>query len=247
VEAFRTYQFEIRNRVAAFLLQEGVFTPISDQLMVYVRSRDTDGTLHGILVEDERQTNSQATILAESGRLVANGNVPRVLLLHGSREEIDHKSGRLNVLTFDQDTVDLESSNRDEATRFRDVNEMTMHELLHPDMNVTLARDVGKLAVEAHRRLTQPLTVLSFTLAALVSVLTGAFSRHGNIVRPAAAVAALVALLALGLAVSSLATRNMGLIPLIWLDAILPGVACAWALFAPPLRRPLPAASPLAA
>jgi lipopolysaccharide export system permease protein len=233
VEEFRAYQFEIRNRVAAFLLQEGVFTPISDQLMVYVRSRDTDGTLHGILVEDERQTNSQATILAESGRLVANGNVPRVLLEHGSREEIDHKTGRLNVLTFEQDTVDLESNSHDEATRFRDVNEMSMRELLHPDPATTLPRDVGKLAVEAHRRLTQPLTVLSFTLAALVSVLTGAFSRHGNIWRPAAAVGALVTLLALGLAVSSLATRNMALIPLIWAEAILPGVGCAWALFWP--------------
>jgi len=239
MEEFRAYQFEIRNRVAAFLLQEGVFTPISDQLMVYVRSRDTDGTLHGILVEDERQTNSQATILAESGRLVANGNTPRVLLEHGSREEIDRKTGRLNVLTFEQDTVDLESNNRDEATRFRDVNEMSMHELLHPDPATTLPRDVGKLAVEAHRRLTQPLTVLSFTLAALVSVLTGAFSRHGNIWRPAAAVGALVALLALGLAVSSLATRDTALIPLIWAEAILPGMGCAWALFWPLAPRPL--------
>jgi lipopolysaccharide export system permease protein len=241
VEEFRAYQFEIRNRVAAFLLQEGVFTPISDQLMVYVRSRDTDGTLHGILVEDERQTNSQATILAQSGRLVANGNIPRVVLEHGSREEIDRKTGRLNVLTFEQDTVDLESNNRDEATRFRDVNEMSMHELLHPDQATTLPRDVGKLAVEAHRRLTQPLTVLSFTLAALVSVLTGAFSRHGNIWRPAAAVGALVALLALGLAVSSLATRDTALIPLIWAEAILPGVGCAWALFWPLAPRPLAA------
>jgi lipopolysaccharide export system permease protein len=241
MEEFRAYQFEIRNRVAAFLLQEGVFTPISDQLMVYVRSRDTDGTLHGILVEDERQTNSQATILAQSGRLVANGNTPRVLLEHGSREEIDHKTGRLNVLTFEQDTVDLESNNRDEATRFRDVNEMSMHELLHPDPATTLPRDVGKLAVEAHRRLTQPLTVLSFTLAALVSVLTGAFSRHGNIWRPAVAVGALVALLALGLAVSSLATRDTALIPLIWAEAILPGVGCAWALFWPIAPRPLAA------
>jgi lipopolysaccharide export system permease protein len=234
VEEFRAYQFEIRNRVAAFLLQEGVFTPISDQLMVYVRSRDTDGTLHGILVEDERQTLSQATILAESGRLVANGNTPRVLLEHGSREEIDRKTGRLNVLTFEQDTIDLDSNTHDEATRFRDVNEMSLRELLHPDPNTTLPRDLGKLAVEAHRRLTQPLTALSFTLAALVSVLTGAFSRHGNIWRPAAAVGALVALLALGLAVSSLATRNMGLIPLIWVEAIGPGVVCAWALFRPP-------------
>ncbi len=50
--AFREFQFEIRNRIAAFLLQEGVFTQVSDDLTVYVRSRDPDGTLHGILVDD---------------------------------------------------------------------------------------------------------------------------------------------------------------------------------------------------
>ena len=43
--AFREYQFEIRNRLAAFLLQEGVFTSVSDDMTVYVRSRETDGTL----------------------------------------------------------------------------------------------------------------------------------------------------------------------------------------------------------
>ena len=247
VEEFRTFQFEIRNKVAAFLLQEGVFTPVSDQLMVYVRSRDTDGTLHGILVEDERQSNSRATILAENGRLVATGNTPRVQLEHGSREEIDRKTGRLNVLTFDQDTVELESGKGAESMRFRDVNEMTMHELLHPDMSVVLPRDVGKLAVEAHRRLTQPLTVLSFSLAALVSVLTGTFSRHGNIWRPIAAVGGLVGLLALGLAVSSLATRHMSLIPLIWIEAILPGLACAWVLFAPHFLQGAPEAPPAGA
>ena len=46
----RQFQFEIRNRLAAFLLQEGVFTPMSDDLTVYVRGRDRDGTLRGILV-----------------------------------------------------------------------------------------------------------------------------------------------------------------------------------------------------
>src|SRR3981189_3386312 len=34
--SFREFQWEIRNKVAAFLLQEGVFTSISDKLVVYV-------------------------------------------------------------------------------------------------------------------------------------------------------------------------------------------------------------------
>ena len=64
--SFREFQWEIRNRLAAFLLQDGVFTPISDKLMVYVRSRDPDGTLRGILVDDARDPAVHATILAES-------------------------------------------------------------------------------------------------------------------------------------------------------------------------------------
>ncbi len=232
-EAFRRYQFEIRNKIAAFLLQEGVFTPVSEDLTVYVRKRDRDGTLHGILVEDDRQKDNRATILAESGRLVPTSGAPRVELENGSREEIDRKTGRLDVLTFAEDTIDLDSGNKENGQRYRDVNEMSLHELLHPDPAVTPARDFGKLAVEAHRRLTQPLTSVSFTLVALASVLTGSFQRHGNVARPAAAVLVLVLLLAAGLAVSSLATRDMALIPLIWIEAVLPGVAASLMLFLP--------------
>jgi lipopolysaccharide export system permease protein len=232
-EAFRRYQFEIRNKVAAFLLQEGVFTSVSDQLTVYVRSRQRDGTLHGILVEDDRQADSRATILAESGRLLAIGNSPSVLLLNGSREEIDRKTGRLDVLTFAEDTIDLATANKGDEQHLRDVNEMNLDELLHPDPNTVRPQDIGKYVVEAHHRLTQPITALGFTLVALASVLTGGFRRYGNVVRPAAAIGVMVALLASGLAVSSLATRNVDLMPLVWLQVILPGLCAAVLLYAP--------------
>ncbi len=233
--AFKEYQFELRNKVAAFLLQEGVFTAISDQLTVYVRSRDTDGTLRGILVEDDRQSNTRATILAESGRLVAEGNTPRVLLENGSRQEIDAKTGRLDVLTFAEDTVDLASSGRGEdAQRMRDDSEMSLHELLHPGPD-TQGRDAGKFLAEANRRLTQPVTALSFALVALLATLTGSFRRAGNFWRPLGAVLAMVGLMALGLTAQSLATRHASLVPLIWAQAVLPGLASAWVLFRPRL------------
>ncbi len=143
--AFREFQFEIRNRIAAFLLQEGVFTPVSDDLTVYVRKRDPDGTLHGIVVDDARQKNAHATILAERGRLVEIGGVPRVLLFNGSREEIDHQTGRLNVLTFAQNTLDLAQS-KTEETRLRDPTEMSTDELLHPAPGVVADRDLPQVA-----------------------------------------------------------------------------------------------------
>ena len=216
-----------------FLLQEGVFNPISDDMTVYVRSRDVDGTLRGILVEDTRQKNSRATILAETGRLVEGPNGPAVLLQNGSREELDKQTGRLNVLTFAQNSVDLSQNSKGDEVRYRDVNEMSMDELLHPERSALNARDAGKFLVEASRRLSGPWTAASFAIVGLVSVLTGSFRRHGNVLRPLTAVLGIVGLLALQLAVANLAARNTMLMPLVWVVAIAPGLAGAWVLFAP--------------
>jgi lipopolysaccharide export system permease protein len=241
LSAFREYQWEIRNRMAAFLLQEGVFTPVSDDLTVYVRSRDPEGTLRGILVDDARQKNSHATILAERGRLLDGPVGPRVLLINGSRQELDRQTGRLNVLTFGENTIDLSQTAKNDI-RVRDMSEVSVHDLLHPTPEVLAnARDAPKWFAEAHKRLATPLTAGSFALVALLSVLTGGFRRHGGIVRPLAAIAAVVVLLALGLAVGNLAARDNALVPLIWVQAVAPGLVCGWLLLGPrlwPERRP---------
>ena len=234
---FRTFQFAIRNRMAAYLLQDGVFTPVSSQMTVYIRNRATDGSLRGILVEDDRQPNARATILAERGRIVTDPDgTPEVLLFDGSREEVDRTTGRLDVLTFAQNTISLTNTDRDAGAQFRDSAEMTIPELLHPNPRTTLARDRGKFAVEANRRLSAPLTALSFAAVALLSVLNGRFSRHGNVLRPLVAIGAIVALLAAGLLIQNLAARLPALVPLIWLHAIAPGVVSLAFLYAPELR-----------
>jgi lipopolysaccharide export system permease protein len=230
---FREYQFEIRNRIAAFLLQEGVFTQVSDNLTVYIRTRDPDGTLRGILVDDARQPNAHATILAERGRLIPSAGAPRVLLENGSREEIDRATGRLNILTFAENTIDLDQGTKADEQRFRDSTEMSLGELLHPDSTGVPERDWPKLHAEAHRRMSAPLTALDYTLVALVSVLMGGFRRHGGVLRPIGAILSVVGLLALGLAAGNLAARDSALVPLIWLHAVVPALVCAWVLFMP--------------
>lgn len=242
LSAFREYQWEIRTRMAAFLLQEGVFTQVSDAMTVYVRSRDPDGTLRGILVDDARDKSAHATILAERGRLVEGQNGPRVILFNGSRQEIDHQTGRLNTLTFQQNEIELADANKEEGVRAADMSEVSLHDLLDP--HPLIARDIPKWIAEAHKRLTGPLTTISYASIALLAVLTGAFRRHGGLLRPLAAIGAVVALLALGLAAGSLAARDNALIPLVWLQATLPGFVCLWLLLGPQLiaaLRPGPA------
>jgi lipopolysaccharide export system permease protein len=231
---FKQFQWEIRNRLAAFLLQDGVFTPLSDKLTVYIRSRDPDGTLHGILVDDARDPTAHATILAERGRLIEGRTGPRVLLLDGSRQEIDHQSGRLDMLTFRQNEIDLADATKDDTARPADMSEVPLSALLDP--HPYFERDRPKWLAEGHKRLTAPLTTLSYALVGLFSALGGMFRRHGGVARPLVTVGAMVGLLATGLAFGTLAARDNSLLLLMWVHAMVPGIICAWMLFGPRLR-----------
>ena len=232
--AFRQYQWEIRNKVAAFLLQEGVFTPISDKLVVYVRSRTPDGALRGILVDDARDPTLHATILAETGQLMEGSHGPRVLLERGSRQEIDRKTGRLNILTFTENEIDLAEAGGTEGARPVDMSEVTTADLLNPIR--AQERDAPKWIAEGHRRLVEPLTSITYALVALVAVLTGPFQRHGGFLRPLFSVLAVVMLVAMGLTINGLAARDTALVPLIWARALLPAAVAAAMLFGPEFR-----------
>lgn len=231
--AFLEFQWEIRNRVAAFLLQEGVFTQVSPDVTVYIRSRQQDGVLRGIFVDDGRDKNAHSTVLAETGRLVEGASGPEVVLFNGSRQEIDPRTGRLDVLTFRQNVINLATANSGDAARPADMNEVSLGQLLNP--RAATARDAPKWVAEAHKRLTTPITAIAYTLVALASVLTGTFRRHGSLLRPLAGVGTVVGLLALQLLCQNLAARNNAFIPLVWIEAIAPGLICAWILFGPAL------------
>jgi len=234
--AFRNYEFEIRNQIAAFLLEPGVFTPVADKVTVYVQSRGADDSLAGIIIEDARDPASPATILARTGQLEVTTQGPVVLLQDGSREQVDPRTGRLDVLTFQRNIVSLAQAAKSAEMDVTDSSEAPMAELFHPSDSLTRAEQ-SKWLVEAQRRLSTPISVLGYTLIGLFAVLGGVFRRHGGWLRPAAAVVAVTMLVALSLGVDNLAARSTALLPLIWLTVIAPAVCAGVLLFAPPSWR----------
>jgi lipopolysaccharide export system permease protein len=259
--AFRAWQFEIRNELAAILLQEGVFSSVGNDLTVYARHRDSDGTLRGILVHDLRERGAAVTILAEAGRITATPQGPRVTLLNGVRQQVERSAPpaagppgapaaaapaepvtRLNELSFAENSVDLARSNRTEESRYRNAQERTLPELLWPDpADHVPERDLKRFQAEAHNRLASPLNALGFALVAMATALSGEFRRHGGGLRMFVGIGVVVGLLALGLITSNLAARQNAMIPLIWLNVLLPMAASVWVIGgAQGLQRILP-------
>lgn len=242
---FRQYLFEIRNQLDAFTLQEGVFNQIGPQMMVFARARAPDGSLRGIMVDDGRDRLHPYTVFAETGRLLIGPSGPQVVLNAGTRQEVDGSTGRLNVLSFSENVFDLSSPSRAEAQRVRDTGELGLLELLRPGPDLAGRLDLPRLSGEAYKRLSSPLNIGGFVLIALICVLTGRFQRHGGLLRPMLAVAAVVALVTLGLALDSLVARRPELIPLLWARALLPALVGAAILFGPHMSGRAPAnASP---
>jgi lipopolysaccharide export system permease protein len=226
---FRDYEFEIRNQIAAFLLEPGVFTTINN-LTVYVQSRGADDSLQGIVIEDGRDPTAPATILARSGQLENSKAGPIVIMQDGSRETIDAKTGRLDILNFESDTLSLAQAAKAGTQDVTDSAEAPLSDLFNPSPQLTPA-ERGKWLVEGQRRLTAPLTALSFTFIGLLCTLHGVFRRHGGVIRPIIAVGTVTFLVALSLGVNNLAARAPALLPLIWLTIAAPGVIAASLLF----------------
>lgn len=223
LSVFRTYQYEIRNQIAAFLLEPGVFTPVSSNIMVYVQDRSSNGTLKGIIIEDSRIPNAPVTILARSGELVASPTGPVVVLKDGSRQQVDSQTGALDILTFKSNTISLAQTAKTETMVDNDAAAAPLGHLFHPPRDLSVGES-RKWLVEAQRRLSAPLSALGYALIALVAALGGGFKRHGGMVRIVGAVVITVSLVALGLGVSNLAAKNTHLLFLIWLWAIAPAV-----------------------
>jgi lipopolysaccharide export system permease protein len=230
---FREYLFQIRNQLDAFVLQEGVFNQITPQMMVYARAREADGTLRGIMVDDSRDKAHPYTVFAETGRLVIGAAGPQVVLKAGTRQEVDRQTGRLNVLSFSENVFDLSLPKGDIEQRVRDTGELGLAELLSPGSALAGRRDLPRLRGEAFKRMTSPLNTVGYVLIALICVLSGNFRRHAGLMRPLAAVAAVVGLVAIGLGTDSLIARRPELVGLLWVRAILPGVMAAAYLFWP--------------
>ena len=242
--AFKDVQYELRNDYATVLLQEGVFNTLSDGITVYVRERTGDGELQGILVHDNRDPEAPVTMMAERGALIRTEEGPRVIMVNGNRQEVNRGEGKLALLHFDRYTVELKEFTDAPQARRYGVKERFLGELFWPS---DVARDDERfrqeLRAEGHRRLSAPLYTLAFVFVGLAALLSGEFNRRGQLRRILLAILCVGLLEALALTFHDLSSQSPGVIPLMYVSALLPVLICLYILLMRPARRPARQAS----
>jgi lipopolysaccharide export system permease protein len=227
--AFKDLQFEIRNKIASVLLLEGAFNTISDNVTIYVRARDTEGDLSGIVIYDSRDRAKPIMIVAEHGAFVETEQGPRLLMVKGSRQIFERATGHLSVLSFAQYTLELDKFREAAGIRDRQPEELYLPQLIGARPGESPLARQARL-VELNFRLINPLSALALAAIPLACLLTGEFSRRGQIWRVLQAVLFAFLFEALDIAFKNMAVRNTAAIVPLYLNVLVPLAVTAWLL-----------------
>lgn len=222
----------IRADVLTYIVVEGLFTSVEQGLTFHIRSRAPDGTLLGLLVNDERNPARMMTYLAEEGRIVRTGERAYLVMINGSMQQQEGRPEEMTVIRFDRYVFDLSELTVGSGTVEYRPREMRMSELLAPNPEDSYyKRFPGKFRAEIHERLSSILYPLAFVFISLATLGYPRTNRTGRGHSILIAIIAVSALRTVGFGTSNLAAREAWAVVPMYL---LPGAAivlAAWIAF----------------
>jgi len=230
---FKDQEFAIRHEFGSVLLQEGSFNTIAPGVTVFVHKRGADEELQGIMLHDNRDPEKPQTWLAERGAMVATDDGPRALLLNGNRQQVDRVRGTFSMLLFEQTTLDIAEAAGSSGTRWREPRERFLHELFDPQDTRPSVTYYADLIAEGHSRLVQPILPLTCAAVTLAILLTGSYSRRGQVVDICMAVFAAVIILVISLGTRNLAGKQPIMIYAMYANVLMPLVIALYYIVIP--------------
>lgn len=236
---FKDLESDFRSDYTAVLLREGAFNTVSDGITVYIRAREANGELRGIIVHDNRSKGQTVTIMAERGILAQTEEGPRVIMVNGNRQLVERDTGKLSLLYFERYSVDIgrPGGQASSEARWREPRERFIHELLFPGDSQLDRQHFNRLRAEGHSRIMSPLYALVFAMIALAALLFGDYNRRGQSRRILAAILGVIVVQSGAVAASGLAARSPAFLPLIYANGLAPLALAVWWLFRRPRRR----------
>ena len=225
-KAFNELEWKIKNDLSHLFFKEGEFTLLQPGLTIFITSQEKDGSISGIIVNDERNPKTKTTITAEKGRIVNTDTNPRIIMVKGSRQEITLADSRFSSLSFDRYSIDVGTAKSDRKKE-AEVREHSLLTLLSARNNPNLSeRQANRYVVEGHKRILNPLYNILFAILGCTGLLIGSFNRRGQVRIISVSIFLLIVIQAAELSFSSLTVKNFYLLPLLYLNFLLPLAAC---------------------
>lgn len=229
-KAFNELEWQIKNDVSHLMFREGEFTELQNGLTVFITSHEKDGSMSGILVNDERDPQNKTTLSAEKGRVAYTDKGPKIIMVNGSRQELSKNGSQFSSLAFERYSVDFGLSGR-KKNKDTSAREKGFFELLNAQNDPDLTpKEQRRYVVEGHRRIINPFYNIVFALLACTGLLVGNFNRRGQSRIISVSIVSMILLQAFDLSFGNLAAKKLGLLPLMYINLILPFIVCVYLL-----------------
>lgn len=229
-KAFNELEWKVKNDVSHLMFREGEFTTLQFNLTVFVTTHEKDGSLSGILVNDERNPKTKTTLSAERGRIVYTDKGPRIILVNGVRQEINRNNSQFSSLAFDRYSVDFGTTGP-KKEKEEGVREKTLMELFNARSDPSLTpAEANRYITEGNKRLLTPLYNLAFALLACTGLLVGNFNRRGQTKIISVSIFIMVLIQAGDLAFTNLSAKNLYFLPLLYANFLVPLMTCIYLL-----------------
>jgi lipopolysaccharide export system permease protein len=223
-ERLKNLQDISRTQFGGSPLNAGVFNEIGEKMTVYVRDREPNGDLRGILIYQVQSNGRPTTTVAKRGVLAEGDHGPEIIVYDVNRQEVDPVTGRPKTTEFERGTVDLQQVQEAITARWKEPSERTLPELLAGAQQPADANFVEAFRAEAHNRIASPFFSILLTLVALYTLLGGHFDRRGHARRILTGSVSMLAIEGVAIGLASLARLHGAAIPLLYICALVPAV-----------------------
>ena len=126
---FDEVEWQVKNDVSHLMFKAGEFTTLQNNLTIFIAAHESDGSISGILVNDERNPKIKTTLSAELGRVVYTDEGPKIIMVNGIRQEINRQNMQFSSLAFERYSVDFGMSGSSKK-KAAGVRQQTLRELL---------------------------------------------------------------------------------------------------------------------
>ena len=166
LRTLREWVSSVNASVVSTLVQPGRFVTIIGNVTINIASRDANGQLHGVFIDDRRDPNDRNTVIAEHGDLLEKQQGTFLVLQNGTAQR--QQAGRdPNVVTFERYAIDLAQFSRATSNVSYSMHARYLWQLLDPDpRDANSAQKRAEIRAEIFDRLMAPLYPIVFAIIA---------------------------------------------------------------------------------
>ena len=215
----RVARTNFENNYSNLSFSKGTFENLKS-LTIYVKDKNDQNQLFGILLHDARNAEYSTPITAKRGNLKSEGGSLLLYMQDGTVQRFSYKDNKEEILSFDDYVFNLSDNNKGTALQKRwKAKERFLNELLSPSDDST-PEDKIQYQIELQQRITYPLMSLVLVMVALAFILRGDLNRRGNSLN--IALAAIIGILFIGITIMiyRFLETSLNLMPLLYLHFI---------------------------